>query len=115
MTSSHTHNKAGIACSHVVRRKRPLMLIAHDASGVWQFMCGKSDHTRQKQAKKVCTTCAIEDYAPGITADEIPPGHMAERRTKTTWEVRPMTAEEVGEIDASPVHTSESVAKGDKP
>jgi|GEM_PF-2242463 len=100
MTEPHKHDKAAVACNHVVRRKRPVMLIAQDADGVWQFMCGKSDHTKAKQAKRTCKTCIFEAQAPGITEDEIPKGHIAERQSKTTWTVRALTQEEQDQVSA---------------
>ena len=97
---SHTHDKKGIACNHVVRRKRPVMIVSLDSDGLWQFMCGKSDHTKAKQAKKVCAACMFDTHAPGLTPDQLAPGQIAERQTKTTWTVRDLTAQERAEIES---------------
>ena len=99
-TSPHSHDKRGIACNHVVRRKRPVMLVAQDADGLVQFMCGKDDHAKAKQAKKVCAACSFEALTPGLTAEDVPLGSIAERRSKTVWDVREMSAEERGQIEA---------------
>ena len=40
-TNGHVHDRRGFACNHVVRRKRPVRIVAHGADGSWQFMCGK--------------------------------------------------------------------------
>ncbi len=99
MTADHKHDKNAIACNHVVRRKRPVMIVSYDGDGLWQFMCGKADHTKAKQAKKVCAACMFETHAPGITPEEIPAGHIAERQTKTSWTVRALTDAEKNEIE----------------
>ena len=99
MTTPHKHDKKGIACNHVVRRKRPVMIVSYDEDGLWQFMCGKVDHTKAKPAKKVCAACTFEAHAPGIATEDIPPGHIAERQTKTTWTVRALTQAEKDEIE----------------
>lgn len=103
---THTHDKRGFACNHVVRKKRPAMIVARGTDGSWQFMCGKDDHTKQKQAKRVCILCAFEDYAPGLAMEDVPEGHIAERKTKTTWEVRALTDEERSDIEDDDVRPS---------
>ena len=100
MTADHSHDKLGIACNHVTRRKRPVMLVARDADGLWQFMCGKDDHTKAKQAKKVCAVCTLQTFAPGLDADALSPGQIADRTSRTVWDIREMTAEETDQIEA---------------
>lgn len=99
MTNTHKHDKSGIACNHVMRRKRPLTVIAHDADGIWQFMCGKDDHTKQKQAKKVCAACMFEKIVKGLMQDEVAPDHIAEKGDDG-WKVRPLNEEELNDISA---------------
>ena len=100
MAADHTHDKRGIACNHVVRRKRPVMLVAHDADGLVQFMCGKDDHSKAKQAKKVCAACSFQNLTPGLAAEDLEPGQIAERQSKTVWTVRALSEEENGQIEA---------------
>ena len=107
MTAAHTHDKAGIACNHVMRGKRPLVMIAHDADGIWQFMCGRDDHGKAKQAKRVCAACMFAKVVRDIAAEAIPAGHVAERGAEG-WAVRPLSAEETAQIEdtsgAGPAH-----------
>lgn len=98
--SDHKHDKLGLACNHVVRGKRPLRMIAQDENGIWQFMCGKDDHSSAKQAKKICVTCMF-GKVKSIERDAIPKGHIAERGADG-WEVRAMNSEELAQIDDSP-------------
>jgi hypothetical protein len=106
MTSSpQTPTQSGLACNHVMRGKRPLVMIAHDEDGVWQFMCGKDDHSKAKQAKKVKVAAMFAKAVKGITQDEIPAGHVAERG-KEGWAVRGMNDDErsqIGDVPPDPL------------
>jgi hypothetical protein len=31
-------------CGHVLRQERPILLVAHETDGDWQFRCGGADH-----------------------------------------------------------------------
>lgn len=97
--TKHTHDKHGVACNHVMRGKRPLVMIAQDTDGVWQFMCGKDDHGKQKQAKKVCAACMFAKVIKGISQDDIAPGQIAERGADG-WTVRNLNEEETAQIRA---------------
>ena len=94
--SDHKHDKSGLVCNHVIRGKRPLRMIAQDENGVWQFMCGKDDHSKAKQAKPVCVVCMF-DKVKSIARDAVPAGHIAERSGEG-WQVREMNADEIGQI-----------------
>ena len=99
MTSSHKHDKKGLMCNHVAKGKRPLRMVAHDADGVWQFMCGQDDHSRAKQARRICVACTFGKNLRSLTAGQVPAGHVAERDgSGAAWAVREMTAEELGQI-----------------
>ena len=37
-------NTAAIVCRHVLCREKPILRIAHDEDGYWQFLCG-GEHT----------------------------------------------------------------------
>lgn len=97
MTSRHVHDKNGIACNHVMRGKRPLVMIAHDRDGIWQFMCGKDDHSKQKQAKKVCAACMFTKVVKGIEQTGISAGQIAERGADG-WAVRDLNEKESAQI-----------------
>ena len=100
LKSDHTHDKDGLVCNHVQKRKRPARIIAHDKDGVWQFMCGMDDHTNPKQAKKTCVICAFDKYAGDLTREDVPQGHIARRaNSKGEWTVREMTQDEIDAID----------------
>ncbi len=105
MTTPTPQAKSGLACNHVMRGKRPLKMIAHDADGVWQFMCGKDDHGKAKQAKRVKVSAMFAKAVTGITEDEIPAGNVAELG-KEGWQVRPLSDEEnsqIGEVAGDPL------------
>ncbi len=36
---------ACIVCDHVFSKERPILYVAHDGEGDWQFLCGQKDHT----------------------------------------------------------------------
>lgn len=93
-----TKDKNGVACNHVMRGKRPLAIIAHDDDDLWQFMCGKDDHTKQKQAKKVSVGAMFAKVVKGITQEEIAKGQIAERG-KDGWKVRELSADEQSDIN----------------
>jgi len=100
LKSDHKHDKDGLVCNHVLKRKRPARIIAHDKDGVWQFMCGMDDHTNPKQAKKTCVTCGFDKYAGDLEREDVPQGHIARRaNSKGEWSVREMNAEETDAID----------------
>lgn len=99
MTDTHKHDKKGLMCNHVAKGKRPLRMVAHDADGIWQFMCGHEDHSRAKQAKRICVACTFDKNLRSLTRDQVPPGHVAERDGPgADWTVREMNAEELGQI-----------------
>ena len=102
MSTKSASDKNGFACNHVVRKKRPVMLVAHGADGSWQFMCGKEDHTRQKQAKRVSLSQMFEGLTPGLAQEDVAPGQIAERKSRTVWEVRDLTEEERSDIEDEP-------------
>ena len=95
--ADHTHDKMGLICNHVIRKKRPLRIVAQDENGIWQFMCGKDDHAKAKQAKPTCVACAFETFAPTLARDDVPAGSIAER-SKEGWTIREMNAEELSAI-----------------
>ncbi|MHA3980049.1 hypothetical protein ACW9UR_20425 [Halovulum sp. GXIMD14794] len=107
MTETHKHDKKGLMCNHVAKGKRPLRMVAHDREGIWQFMCGHEDHSRAKQAKRVCVACIFDKNLRSLTPDQLPPGHIAERDGKgAEWVIRDMTDEELGQIsdtDTAPI------------
>lgn len=37
-------NKACIVCDHILNKERPILYVAHDNDGDWQFLCGDDDH-----------------------------------------------------------------------
>lgn len=96
--TENTKDPSGVACNHVMRGKRPLAVIAHDSDGVWQFMCGKDDHTKQKQAKKVSVSKMFAKVVKGITQDEVAEGQIAER-SADGWAVRDLSGDEQSQID----------------
>lgn len=40
-------NTACIVCEHILNKERPILFVAHDEDGGWQFMCGADDHTEK--------------------------------------------------------------------
>ena len=64
-------------------------------------MCGKDDHTKQKQAKKVSVAAMFAKAVKGITQDEITKGQIAERGPDG-WTVREMDADETSQVNAPP-------------
>ena len=100
MKQKHKHDKDGVICGHVLRRKRPLRIVAQDQDGVWQFMCGKADHVSPTQAKRICVTCMFEKYAPDLSREQIPPGSIAERsHSRGDWAVRELSEQELSQIN----------------
>jgi hypothetical protein len=81
---SDPENKPCFTCSHVLSKERPILYVAHDDEGDWQFLCGE-DHAEDdgkiislKQAVALDTT--VNDLY------EMPMGFGAERKTvKDKW------------------------------
>lgn len=93
---NHAHgNTTGIICHHALRRERPVNLVEHGANGVWQFLCGESDgHDSHVDGSMICAGCAFENFVRGLSAEDVPLGHQAERSAvNARWVVMPVDEE----------------------
>ena len=41
----NSEEKVCFSCVHVIKNGQPILHVAHDLDGDWQFMCGKEDHS----------------------------------------------------------------------
>lgn len=77
--------KACFVCDHVLSKQRPILYVAHDAEGDWQFLCGQDDHT-EKNAKIISLKNVTELDQTVNDLYEMPLKVGAERKTiKDKW------------------------------
>ena len=62
---------------NIVRNGYPILTIAHDHEGEWQFLCGTVDDP--KDMSIVCLGCMYELHPFIMEFSELPRGHLAWR------------------------------------
>lgn len=75
-----------IACEHVVHKKKPVLYVTHNKeNGIWQFLCGATEHTKDKlHIISLQKACKIDPTLNELF--EVPIGFGAERKTaKDEW------------------------------
>lgn len=79
-------NTACFVCSHVLYKERPILYVAHDNDGDWQFLCGHTHHTDEHV--KIISLREITELDPTINdLYEMPMNVGAERKTvKDKWQ-----------------------------
>ncbi len=82
---SDPENKACFTCSHVFSREKPILYVAHDSEGDWQFLCGEEGHA-EEDSKIISLKQAVELDSSINDLYEMPLGMGAERRAlKEKW------------------------------
>jgi len=78
-------NLVAYICTHVFENTRPILLIAHESDGDWQFMCGGTDHGAGEG--HVVGVAHLMDRDPSINeCANLPNGFEAERSaTDQAW------------------------------
>ncbi|MFN8259266.1 MAG: hypothetical protein U0W24_26495 [Bacteroidales bacterium] len=66
-------------CEHILYNNMPILYVAHDIEGDWQFLCGKNNHN-EKEGKVIFLKEAIEIDATLINLLEMPIGSGVERK-----------------------------------
>ena len=73
-------NTACFTCDHVLIGRLPILYMAHDIDGAWQFLCGANDHT-EANAKLISLKQATQ-LDPSINElSDMPENMGAERRS----------------------------------
>lgn len=75
-----------IACKHVVSKKKPVLYVTHDKeNGVWQFLCGDTEHANDTlHIISLKQVCKVDPTVNELY--EVPIGFGAERKTvKDEW------------------------------
>lgn len=77
-----------LACDHVLAIDREVELIVHHADGMWQLICGQSDHSVDGASVRPVHIHHIIDRSPGLgeVMLKTPPGHLSEK-TEGGWSV----------------------------
>jgi hypothetical protein len=66
-------------CAHVFDRSRPVLLVAHDEDGDWQFVCGE---VHEGSIPRVVGIDHIIEHDPSLEAlRDLPVGWEAERQS----------------------------------
>jgi hypothetical protein len=73
-------------CSHVFRNERPILLVAHNKNGDWQFLCGEADHS-DGDIPHIVGVGHVLDRDPSLEElRNLPLGWSAERQdAKSQW------------------------------
>ena len=80
---------ACVAGEHVYGNERPILLLVHQADGLWQAMCGRSDHNDEGDDCVVVDLSLIFSRRPDLAQlASLPPAHFAEWRDGV-WQVNP--------------------------
>lgn len=79
-------NMATIICCHIMSGEDPILFVAHDNDGMWQFLCGKSHETSDARLVSLQEAFGF-DKSIGKLAN-MPCGYYATRKTiKDKWVV----------------------------
>lgn len=95
MIDDHRHDRSVIVCSHVMEDGLPVLLVAHELDGDWQFLCGSNDHIDSSKARVACFGCMMTRH-PGLEAiSDLRRGEEASREHgDARWERSPTADEE---------------------
>lgn len=82
-------NTAVFTCCHVMNRERPILYVAHDEDGDWQFLCG-TEHSDEEA--RLVALMEIVKLDPGIISlAQMECGYCAESQdVSSPWNVMPM-------------------------
>jgi len=73
-------------CGHVFEGHRPVLLVAHEEHGDWQFVCGSEDHTYEDDIHHACVGHLIDSDSTLSEISDLPRGLDAERSsTAVEW------------------------------
>lgn len=80
-------NTVCITCCHVLNEKKPILYVGHDADdGMWQFLCGDSNHT-EDDAKVVSLEEIVKRDQSLNALYEMPRGVCGQRSSiNSKWE-----------------------------
>jgi hypothetical protein len=70
-------NLATFSCVHVMERSHPILRVAHDDDGAWQFLCGQLHD--MEDARLVCLGCMVKREPELLTLADLPREWCAER------------------------------------
>lgn len=85
---SDAENTVTLTCCHITNESKPILYVSHDDDdGMWQFLCGKSEHT-EEEARLVSLLKIYQlDKSVADIAD-LPYGHISERiNENSNWNV----------------------------
>ncbi len=86
-------NSAAFSTKQVMYEAHPIMLVAHDDSGDWQFLCGTTDD--QKDMVVACLGCMYESHPMVRAFASLPRGWLAWRKeVDGEWEVEKQEGED---------------------
>lgn len=75
-----------IVCGHVYREERPVKLVIHHADGVWQLVCGESDHPEDCcDFEPVCLEHVTERQGNLSNVADLERGCLAECDDSGNW------------------------------
>lgn len=57
-------NTATFTCCHVLNKERPILYVAHDEDGYWQFLCG-AEHSEEEA--RIVSLLEILQLDPGVS------------------------------------------------
>ena len=82
---SEPENTACFTCDHVMNRDLPILMVAHNTDGCWEFMCGGLGHSEANI--KIISLLQATEIDPSVNdLYEMPIGVGAERETiKDKW------------------------------
>ncbi len=75
------------SCTHVANLERPILYVAHDISGDWQFLCGHVDNVTNLKVISLAEAYELDRTVGSIANMER--GHFAERKTtRSPWKIQ---------------------------
>jgi hypothetical protein len=87
---SESPQTACFTCDHVLNMDLPILLVAHDLDGDWQFMCGIQAHS-MANAKIITYVEALALDPSLLELETLPIGHNAMRASKEDgWQIIPI-------------------------
>lgn len=86
-----------IVCGHVFRKERQVGLVLHDSDGIWQFVCGQTDHPEDcGDFAPVGVEHLLERQAGLDGLLTLERGWIAERADAGEWKISPDEPEDDG-------------------